>query len=107
MSKLVEQVTAPVLSGEMTAMPQRVRDSFTKITTTRSCTCALCTSLIAKDVIAHRVPLGTDGSIVTICVPCNEEHPRLGRYNFGEGAKDDQNAPNRAGHTGRTPKGQP
>lgn len=97
MTKLVESLTAPILSGEMIAMPDDVRDSFTKITTTRACTCALCTRVIAAKVTAHRVPLGKDDTIITICVPCNEEHPREGRYNFGGGAKDDQNGPNRDG----------
>lgn len=96
MSKLVEGLLSDVIEGKLVELPEPIL-ARTKITTTRACTCGLCTAAIAAGATAHRVPLGKDDAIITICVPCNEEHPREGRYNFGGGAKDDQNGPNRDG----------
>ena len=94
LSDLAEHLLSDITNAPPgTALPISLVGDKTAITTEAACTCALCTNLITAGVRAHRVPLGKGDADVTICVPCNEEHPRLGRYGFGEGAKDAQNEP--------------
>jgi hypothetical protein len=45
-------------------------------------TCAICTDAIIGPV--KQEPLGRGNAMVNVCVTCATEHPRHGRYGFGE-----------------------
>lgn len=47
--------------------------------------CAHCTTYTGPFV---QRPLGKNDGLVTICIPCDQEHPREGRYSFGAPASD-------------------